>query len=133
MSESRIAVQKEDIDILTVTEPYSKGGKICGLPSGAVLKYNESPNPMATICVATGKASMVYLDHLSTSHTCVAEISTAGAVFILIAQYYQHAHPIEPYLRELDEGLVVCSDAWPTSHNYDRFQRKTPAQGIANS
>jgi len=105
MSESRVAVQKEDIDILTVTEPYSKGGKICGLPSGAVLKYKEVPNPMAAICVATGKASMVFLEHLSTSHTCVAEISTSGAVFILIAQYYQHAHPIEPYLRELDEAL----------------------------
>jgi len=72
MSECRIAVQKEDIDILTVSEPYIKGGKICGLPSEAVLKYKEVSSPMAAICVSTGKASMVYLEHLSTSHTCVA-------------------------------------------------------------
>lgn len=34
-------------------------------------------------------------------------MSTASAVFILIAQYYQHAHPIEPYLRELDVALAA--------------------------
>ena len=72
---------------------------------------------------------MVYLDHLSTSHTCVAEISTAGAVFILIAQYYQHAHPIEPYLRELDEALAATRG----QHHKVMIQRKTPALGIANT
>jgi len=80
------------VDVALLQEPYSIRDFI---PSFGVTTRScfTAPNPMSAI--------LTFNTHLSTTYTTVQALQTPIGSLLLISQYYQHSHPIQPYLTQL--------------------------------
>lgn len=119
LHEARKLVEELKIDILCLQEPYTRRGKILGMPITSQIILTGG-NPQAATIVYNKNITVTKLSQFCDSHTVCIEISTPSGTWALVNMYFQYSDPILPFLnkiREIDTVLGNISTIYVADAN----------------
>lgn len=105
-NEIRKVAEDLRLDIVCVQEPYCLRGKLPAMPiTTRVILYGD--NPKAATIVFSRAVTITSIDHLSSSHCVVVEVSSTVGSIVMVNQYYQFEEPIAGHLHRTQVAFRV--------------------------
>lgn len=121
VSELRYHVEKENIQIMAIQEPYTIKGKITSFGKAARVVSGEKigEKAWAGIVIFDPKIVVMKIESLSDTHITCAQVDTGYLMFYLVSGYFQYSDPIEPYIARIKNivrqlhgrKIIICLDA----------------------
>ena len=120
-AEIRYHVDRDDIQIAMIQEPYTVRGQISsyGGQARVITGAKDGARPWSTIIVFDCALTIMKLSQYCDTHIVCIQVERVGFSFYVVSAYFQFSTPIQPYLqriREIAHGLrgqkiIFCMDA----------------------
>lgn len=99
MHEIRKVAEEENLDLVCIQEPYTRSGKVLGMPvTSQVVIAGE--NAMTVVIVFNRDIATTVNRRLSDDHCVCVEIKTKAGSWIIANQYYQFSHDAAPHIEK---------------------------------
>lgn len=106
MHEIRKIAEEQSLDLICMQEPYTRDGKVPGMPVTArVVCFGE--RPMAVTIIFNKQITATIIQQFSNTHNVCLELSSLAGKWILLNTYCQFGDEIEQYIDNMREVLTT--------------------------